>query len=88
MNEGKGVVRTADYPAGPMRRGEQGTAIITFRVQPDGRVADCAIKRSSGSSELDTASCALFVHRARFTPQPDSSGLDRRTVPVNWRLPR
>ena len=88
LNEGRGIVRSDDYPAGSMRRREQGTTTITFQVRPDGRVINCEVSKSTGFPDLDAASCALFVHRARYTPKPDSNGVDQRTIPVRWNLPR
>ena len=87
LNEGRGIVGSDSYPPGAMRRHEQGTTVIAFSVSPDGRVHDCTIEHSSGFAELDTASCVLFAHRARFTPKPDSNGVDQRTLSVQWRLP-
>ena len=87
LNEGRGIAGGDSYPSGPLRRHEQGVAVIAFDVNADGRVQNCTVKQSTGSPELDVASCALYVHRARFTPHPDPSGIDSRTLSVQWRLP-
>ena len=87
LNEGRGIAGGDSYPSGPLRRHEQGVAVIAFNVNTDGRVENCTIKRSTGFPELDAASCALYVHRARFTPNPDRDGIDSRTLSVQWRLP-
>jgi protein TonB len=87
LNEGRGVTSGDSYPSGPMRRHEQGVVVIAFDVNADGRVENCTIKQSTGFPELDAWTCALYVHRARFTPNPDRDGIDRRTLSVQWRLP-
>ena len=67
-------VTNNDYPTGAMRRGEQGVTGFSVTVGPDGRVRDCVVTKSSGSVELDRATCAKVSARARFTPAKDGSG--------------
>lgn len=67
-------VTNDDYPTGAMRRGEQGVTGFRVTVGPDGRVRDCTVTRSSGSAELDSATCAKVSARARFAAATDSSG--------------
>lgn len=67
-------VTAADYPSGALRRGEQGITYFSARVDTAGRVDACEITQSSGSAELDEATCRLVVARARFRPAQDARG--------------
>ena len=47
---------------------------LRFVVAPSGRVADCAVTRSSGSHELDSTTCRLIMARFRYRPARDAQG--------------
>jgi protein TonB len=68
------LMTTDDYPSRALRAGEEGTTAYRLTVGPDGRVTNCTITGSSGSSELDDTACRLLSRRARFNPGKDSSG--------------
>jgi protein TonB len=70
----QGWVTNEDYPAAAMRSGESGTTSFRLSVGPDGRVTDCAVTGSSGSSTLDQTACRLLMRRARFSPAKDQNG--------------
>jgi protein TonB len=80
-----------DYPPSAVRNEEQGTVRVTLSVGTDGRVTNCTVTASSGSSALDQATCNIMRRRARFTPARDSSGnptADTITAPpIRWVLP-
>lgn len=79
-----------DYPASALRAGEQGTVRFRVSVDPSGRVSDCTVLTSSGSSALDSTTCRLLRSRARFTPATDKSGKaipDSVESSVTWSLP-
>ena len=83
-------VSNADYPDAAIRSEEQGTTRFRLLVGPDGRVTDCAVTGSSGSSSLDTATCRLMKSRARSSPARDSSGnatTDSVASAIRWVLP-
>jgi protein TonB len=83
-------VSEADYPAGALRRGQQGAAAFDLIIRPDGRVSDCRITRSSGSAELDAATCAKVSERASFTPADDAKGdpvAGSFSGVIRWRIP-
>lgn len=85
-----GWVSDADYPASALRKGEQGVTRFAVTVGPDGRVRDCTVTRSSGSPELDAATCAKVSQRARFDPASDENGgavAGRYSNAINWRIP-
>jgi protein TonB len=83
-------VSNEDYPAAALRSEEQGATRFRLTVGPDGRVKECAVTGSSGSSALDSATCRLMKSRARFTPARDSSGSatgDTVSSTIRWVLP-
>ncbi|WP_421850179.1 energy transducer TonB [Novosphingobium sp.] len=83
-------VSDADYPAGALRRGQQGAAAFELTIGPDGRVRDCRITRSSGSADLDAATCAKVSERASFTPARDTHGdlvAGSFSGVIRWRIP-
>lgn len=66
----------------------RGSAAMSFRVDPSGRIADCRIVRSSGDPVVDSNLCPLAVQRLRFQPALDAQ---RRPIPyfvnryvLNW----
>jgi periplasmic protein TonB len=48
------------YPEGARERGEEGRAVLRFRVGRDGRVLDAAVVSSSGFADLDAAVVAMM----------------------------
>lgn len=92
----KGDLRTLfstdDYPESALRNEEQGTVRVSFTVGPNGRVTDCSVTQSSGSSALDAATCRIIKARARFTPATDGSGAQvsdtQSSPPITWRVPK
>ena len=79
-----------DYPRQALRNEEQGTVQFRVTIAPNGRVSDCAVIASSGSSVLDRASCLIVSRRARFEPARDASGRrvsDSMTSRIRWELP-
>jgi protein TonB len=83
-------VSDADYPASAIRSEQQGTTRFTLSVGADGRVKECSVVGSSGSSALDSATCRLMKSRARFTPARNSDGQptgDTVTAGIKWVLP-
>ena len=83
-------VSDEDYPAAAIRAEDQGTTRFRLAVGADGRVTDCTVTSSSGSSALDSTTCRLMKQRARFTPARDSSGKavgDTVSSGIRWVLP-
>jgi protein TonB len=81
---------TDDYPAAAQRNGDQGTTAVRLTIGPDGRVSDCAVTSSSGSSSLDSTTCNILRRRARFTPAKDQAGnpiSDSTSTRIKWVLP-
>ena len=65
---------TNDYPTRALREEREGTTSFRVTVGPDGRVTSCEITGSSGSDDLDNATCSNVTRRARFNPATDGEG--------------
>ena len=82
---------TNDYPTRALREEREGTTSFRVTVGPDGRVTSCDITGSSGSPDLDEATCSNVTRRARFNPatdgegQPTSGAYSNR---VRWVIPK
>ena len=79
----------SDYPNAARRNEEQGTVRVTYTVGADGRVSNCAVVQSSGSSSLDSTTCRIFERRFRYAPARDAAGNPVATTvrqSVTWRL--
>lgn len=83
-------VSDEDYPSNAARNEEQGTTRFRLAVGPDGKVKECAVTGSSGSSALDSTTCRLMKQRARFTPAKNNRGeptSDTVSNAIRWVLP-
>ena len=83
-------ISDTDYPAGALRDRREGTAGFRLSVIANGKVKDCVITASSGSADLDGATCSNIIKRARFSPAEDASGkaVDASySSRVSWKLP-
>ncbi len=84
-------VTNDDYPPAALRAEQQGTTGFRLDVDATGRVTNCTVTASSGSSVLDGAACSLLKRRARFDPAQDASG---NKIPAafssrfRWELPK
>lgn len=83
-------VSDEDYPSNAVRNEEQGTTRFKLVVGPDGKVKDCTVTSSSGSSALDSTTCRLMRQRARFSPARNNRGeatIDTVSNAIRWVLP-
>ena len=65
---------TNDYPSRALREERAGVTGFRVTVSPDGRASGCTVTSSSGSPDLDEATCANVTRRARFNPAMDGEG--------------
>ncbi len=65
---------SVEYPAAAQERGDEGTTRVSLVIGTSGRVTNCSISSSSGSSALDRETCNVIERRARFTPAKDQNG--------------
>lgn len=63
-----------NYPAEALRNEWQGSVFLAVIINERGRVAGCAVTRSSGHSVLDEAACDGMRKFARFNPALDANG--------------
>lgn len=79
-----------NYPEAAVREGRHGSTVIAFDVLTNGKAANCRVLRSSGSADLDMASCSLILDRSRYEPSLDSSGSPKAVatgITVHWIMP-
>jgi TonB family protein len=84
------IFTTNDYPSAALRQNEQGTAGVYFRIGTDGRVSDCRVAETSGSSTLDAQTCAIIVRRARYQPAKTKGGELVSSIGfqrIRWEIP-
>jgi periplasmic protein TonB len=85
-----GWVTPEDYPKAALKAGEQGVTGFLLAVDSAGRVDTCSVTQSSGSLDLDQATCDLILARARFTPALNAQGqpiLGTYRSRVKWLIP-
>ena len=85
-----GWITNNDYPGSALRREEEGTARYSLTIGANGRVEDCRITGSTGSSQLDAATCRFIERRARFDPAKDADGkavAGTYSGQVTWQIP-
>jgi periplasmic protein TonB len=80
----------SDYPRESLRNGEEGRVFFRLTINPEGRVRDCTVTRSSGWPRLDETTCRLLTERLRYRPARDAagnptSGTDEGSI--TWQLP-
>jgi periplasmic protein TonB len=79
-----------DYPASALRSEQAGTVRFRLDVDATGKVTNCTVTGSSGTSVLDTTACNLLKRRARFNPAEDEGG-NKIPAPYNgsftWKIP-
>lgn len=81
----------SDYPSPALREGREGVTGFRLAVSANGLPTECAITASSGSSDLDAATCANILRRARFRPALDAKGEPTSgsfSSRVRWVIPK
>ncbi len=74
------------YPAAARRAGEQGTVLLSVRIDPSGAVSAVTIVRSSGSMRLDDAAREA-VKRWRFAARQGGAGSTVEVkLPISFKL--
>jgi periplasmic protein TonB len=82
---------TNDYPSRALREEREGSTGFRVTVGADGRVTGCSVTSSSGSSDLDDATCSNVTRRARFNPATDGEGQPTSgsySGRVRWVIPK
>jgi protein TonB len=75
------------YPAGAIRREQEGRCIVQVTVAADGKVIDSSLQSSSGFPLLDDA-CLTAVRGQRMLPATQDGKATQSTasVPIVWKL--
>lgn len=77
------------YPSQALKDGTQGRVSVAIDVSPTGLPAGCSVVRSSGSIELDQATCSFAMQKFRYSPGTDYYGKkigDVDLFTMNWAL--
>lgn len=83
-------VSDRDYPTAAIREEREGLTAFRLTIGADGRVQGCEVTRSSGSPDLDAATCNKVSARARFIPALGNDGMPTTgsySSSVRWVLP-
>lgn len=75
-----------DYPSRALREEKTGTTTFRVKIGENGNVESCSIVSSSGTPELDDATCKNVTRRARFRKPSEGYG-DTYTNRVRWVIP-
>ncbi|HVM38138.1 MAG TPA: TonB family protein [Sphingomicrobium sp.] len=68
-------LRSRDYPPHLRSRWPRGAGVlVTFTVEPTGRVSNCRVYESSGDSEIDNMTCMLVTQRFVYRPALNRRG--------------
>ncbi|WP_186728785.1 energy transducer TonB [Sphingomonas panacisoli] len=84
------LITPDDYPPAALRANLMGRTVVALKISAHGLVSDCAVTGSSGSADLDDATCRVMRVRARFTPAKDGSGRPTRdsyNTNILWQIP-
>ena len=85
-----GSIMDEDYPVSAVANREEGTTVVTFTIQPNGRVTYCKIAASSGSNALDLKTCEIVASRFVYDPARNKKGQpieEIKTQRVHWQIP-
>jgi protein TonB len=80
-----------DYPSRALREEREGVTGFRVSVGTDGKVTSCEVTRSSGSPDLDQATCDNVRRRARFQPATDGEGnptTGSYSNSIRWVIPK
>jgi TonB family protein len=80
-----------EYPSSALRAERQGSVAYRLSIAMNGRASKCIVVTSSGSSDLDDATCNTLLRRARFTPAQTENGQTVEGVyegKMAWVLPK
>jgi len=80
-----------DYPPAALRAQAEGIVRVALSIDAAGNLTNCRVDQSSGNADLDAATCALLMRRAKFTPAHDASGraiASRALQRFHWEIPR
>jgi protein TonB len=75
------------YPETSVRLNEEGTAMVSFKVTPDGSVTDASIAKSTGFPRLDEATISCVGHWKYKPATQDGNAVEMAwQANVQWKL--
>lgn len=84
-------ITSDDYPSAARLQRRTGAVVVELTIAADGRVSGCDVTVSSGSDDLDNATCNLVSRRARFNPATNAKGEAveaKLSQKFTWSLPQ
>ena len=78
----RGTMGPRDLPDELQEYGSGGVVETRYAVEPNGRVTDCRVTRSSGDRRLDAITCRLVEQRFLYDPARDPAGRPFRSFIV------
>lgn len=89
VNPGTWIVEN-DYPSQALREERGGVVRFRLTVGSDGNVQKCDVTQTSGSQDLDQATCDALMMRAKFSPGRDAAGkpvVSSYANAIRWTIP-
>ena len=86
----KDLVTDTDYPPSALREGRSGRTFFKVQVSTGGMVTKCIVTGTSGSADLDEATCSIVQRRARFSLALDKDGKatdGEYSNSIRWQIP-
>ena len=71
------------YPAEALAKRVEGTVTLRFMIEPDGRVSQSLVQKSSGDASLDEAA-RVAIAKCSFTPATVNGKAQAAWVPVQY----
>lgn len=79
------LARHKRFPEEIRRRRQQGSTVVTFAIDGNGKVTTITIARSSGNSNIDEASQEMIRRASPFPPPPNRQAMSF-SVPVSFEI--
>ena len=82
-------ISSDDYPHEAIEKNEGGEVVVRMNISEKGKVTDCAVVSSSGSTALDKVPCLKAMKNGRFIPAIGADGKPTaamRTLRVTFHL--
>lgn len=76
----KAITGAFDYPRSALAKGVQGAVYYQMTVRTDGKPVSCTVTTSSGSRELDKATCTYARTFMVFEPAKDAQGMPAQGI--------
>ena len=78
-----------DFPPQALAKLWTGRTSFLLLIDEKGAIRDCTLTESSGIAVVDSRSCAIISHKARFSPAVDAKGIPTKSAysqSITWRV--